>query len=83
MWIWIVKFVMGLLRWFIINYIAKPLVELAIIQPMSEMLLGEAPVGGVLEDAIEADVELGEAPMDGVLEDAVEADAERVANDIV
>ena len=52
------KFFMGLLRWCIIHYIAKPLVEWAVIKPISEMLLGEVPVdGGVLEDAIEADVE--------------------------
>ena len=60
MWTWLVKFLMGLLRWCIITYIAKPLVEWAVIKPISEMLLGEVPVdGGVLEDAIEADVEDG------------------------
>ena len=48
----------GLLRWCIIHYIAKPLVEWAVIKPISEMLLGEVPIdGGVLEDVIEADVE--------------------------
>ena len=58
MWTWLVKFLMGLLRWCIINYIAKPFVEWAVIKPISEMLLGEVPLdGGVLKNAIEADVE--------------------------
>ena len=40
------------------HYITKPLVEWAVIRPLTEMLLGEIPVdGGVLEDVIEADVE--------------------------
>ena len=40
------------------HYITKLLVEWAVIRPLTEMLLGEIPVdGGVLEDAIEADVE--------------------------
>ena len=58
MWTWFVNFLMGLLRWCIITYIAKPFVEWAVIKPILEMLLGDIPVyGGVLEDAIEADVE--------------------------
>ena len=39
------------------HYITK-LVEWAVIRPLTEMLLNDIPVdGGVLEDAIEADVE--------------------------
>ena len=59
MWTWLVNCLMGLLRWGIITYIAKPLVEWAIIKPISEMLLGGSPVDaieGAIEDAIEADV---------------------------
>ena len=58
MWALVVRLLMQLLRWCIMHYITKPLVEWAVIRPLSEMLLGEIPVdGGVLEDAIEADVE--------------------------
>ena len=58
MWTWLVKFIMGLLRWCIITYIAKPLVEWAVIRPLSEMPLEEVTIDrGVLEDAIEGDVE--------------------------
>ena len=40
------------------HYIAKPLIEWAVIRPLSKLLLGEVAVDGdVLEDVMEADVE--------------------------
>ena len=83
MWVWIVKFLIELVRWFIVTCILKPLVERTIVRPLSEMLLGGATVDGVFEDAMEVDAELGGVPVDGVVEDAVEEDAEREADDIV
>ena len=83
MWVWIEKFLIGLVRWFIINCILKPLVERTIVRPLSEMLLGGATVDGVFEDAMEADAELGGAPVDGVVEGAVEENAEREADDFI
>ena len=56
MWTWLVNFLMGLLRWVIITYIAKLIVDWAIIKPISDMLLGGSPVDvieGAIEDAIE------------------------------
>ena len=76
MWTWLVNFLMGLLRWGIITYIAKPLVESAIIKPISEMLLGGSPVDAIedtIADAIEDAIE-------DVIEDAIEADAGSVVN---
>ena len=57
MWALVVRVLMQLLRWCIMHYITK-LVEWAVIRPLTEMLQGVIPIdGGVLEDAIEADVE--------------------------
>ena len=56
MWSWLVNFLMGLLRWGIITYVAKPFVDWVIIKPISDMLLGGSPVDvieGAIEDAIE------------------------------
>ena len=58
MWALVVRVLMQLLRWCIMHYITKPLVEWAVIRPLSEMLLGEISVdGAVFEDVMEADAE--------------------------
>ena len=56
MWTWLVNFLTGLLRWIIITYLAKPFVDWAIINPITDMLLGGSPVDVIevaIEDAIE------------------------------
>ena len=83
MWVYIVKFLIGFVRLFIISCIIKPLVERIIVRPLYEIMLGGAGVGGVSEDMMEVDAELGEVPVGGVTEDAVEEDAEEDGNNIV
>ena len=83
MWVYIVKLLIGFVRWFIISCIVKPLVERTIVRPLYEIMLGGAAVGGVFEDTMEVDAELGEAPVGGVTEDAVEEDAEEDGDNIV
>ena len=56
MWTWLVNFLMGLLRWVIIMYLAKPCVDWVIINPITDMLLGGSPVD-VIEGAIENAIE--------------------------
>ena len=48
------------------HYIAKPLIEWAVIRPLSKMLLGEVTDDGdMLEDVMKADVEdLAEASIE-------------------
>ena len=56
MWTWLVNFLTGLLRWIIITYLVKPFVDWAIINPITDTLLGGSPVDvieGAIEDAIE------------------------------
>ena len=60
-----VNFLTGLLRWIIITYLFKPVVDWAIINPLSDVLQGGSPVdvvNGVIESAI-----------DNAIEDAVDA----------
>ena len=56
MWTRLVNFLIGLLRWIIITYLAKPFVDWAIINPITDMLLGGSPVD-VIEGAIENAIE--------------------------
>ena len=56
MWTWLVNFLMGLLRWIIITYLAKPFVDWVIINPITDTLLGGSPVD-VIEGAIENAIE--------------------------
>ena len=65
MWTWLVNFLMGLLRWIIITYLAKPFVDWVIINPITDTLLGGSPVD-VIEGAIESAIE-------SVIEDAIDA----------
>ena len=53
---WLVNFLTGLLRWIIITYLIKPFVDWAIINPISDTLLGGSPVD-VIEGAIENAIE--------------------------
>ena len=66
MWTWLVNFLMGLLRWIIITYLAKPFVDWVIINPITDTLLGGSPVDvieGAIENAIEdaVDASVGSA----------------------
>ena len=65
-----VNFLTGLLRWIIITYLFKPVVDWVIINPLSEVLQGGSPVN-VIEGSIEGAIE-------SVFEDAVDASAEIV-----
>ena len=56
MWTWLVNFLTGLLRWIIITYLVKPFVDWAIINPITDTLLGGSPVD-VIEGAIENAIE--------------------------
>ena len=60
-----VNFLTGLLRWIIITYLFKPVVDWVIINPLSEVLQGGSPVN-VIEGSIEGANE-------SVFEDAVDA----------
>ena len=60
-----VNFLTGLLRWIIITYLFKPVVDWVIINPLSEVLQGGSPVN-VIEGSIEGAIE-------SVFEDAVDA----------
>ena len=60
-----VNFLTGLLRWIIITYLFKPVVDWVIINPLSEVLQGGSPVD-VIEGSIEGAIE-------SVFEDAVDA----------
>ena len=60
-----VNFLTGLLRWIIITYLFKPVVNWVIINPLSEVLQGGSPVN-VIEGSIEGAIE-------SVFEDAVDA----------
>ena len=62
-----VNFLTGLLRWIIITYLFKPVVDWVIINPLSEVLQGGSPVN-VIEGSIEGAIE-------SVFEDAVDASA--------
>ena len=62
---WLVNFLTGLLRWIIITYRIKPFVDWAIIDPISDALLGGSPVD-VIEGAIESAIE-------SIIEDAIDA----------
>ena len=53
---WLVNFLTGLLCWIIITYRIKPFVDWAIIDPISDALLGGSPVD-VIEGAIENAIE--------------------------
>ena len=53
---WLVNFLTGLLRWIIITFLIKPFVDWAIIDPISDALLGGSPVD-VIEGAIENTIE--------------------------
>ena len=65
-----INFLTGLLRWIIITYQFKPVVDWVIINPLSEVLQGGSPVN-VIEGSIEGAIE-------SVFEDAVDASAEIV-----
>ena len=60
-----VNFLTGLLRWIIITYLIKPVVDWAIINPLSDVLQGGSPVD-VIDGAIESAIE-------NAIEDAVDA----------
>ena len=60
-----VNFLTGLLRWIIITYLFKPVVDWAIINPLSDVLQGGSPVD-VIEGSIEGAIE-------SVFEDAIDA----------
>ena len=60
-----VNFLTGLLRWIIITYLFKPVVDWVIINPLSDVLQGGSPVD-VIEGSIEGAIE-------SVFEDAVDA----------
>ena len=61
---WLVNFLTGLLRWIIITYLIKPVVDWAIINPLADVLQGGSPVD-VVNGAIESAI-------DDVTEDAVD-----------
>ena len=67
---WLVNFLTGLLRWIIITYLIKPVVDWAIINPLADVLQGGSPVD-VVNGAIESAI-------DDVTEDAVDASVEVV-----
>ena len=55
-----VNFLTGLLRWIIITYLFKPVVDWVIINPLSDVLQGGSPVDvvdGVIESVIENTIE--------------------------
>ena len=60
-----INFLTGLLRWIIITYLFKPVIDWVIINPLSEVLQGGSPVN-VIEGSIEGAIE-------SVFEDAVDA----------
>ena len=60
-----INFLTGLLRWIIITYLFKPVLDWVIIDPLMEVLQGESPVN-VIEGFIEGAIE-------SVFEDAVDA----------
>ena len=60
----LVNFLTGLLRWIILTYLIKPVVDWAIINPLSDVLQGGSPVD-VIEGAIDSAIE-------SVIEDAVD-----------
>ena len=62
-----INFLTGLLRWIIITYLFKPVLDWVIIDPLTEVLQGESPVN-VIEGFIEGAIE-------SVCEDAVDASA--------
>ena len=62
-----INFLTGLLRWIIITYLFKPVLDWVIINPLTEVLQGESPVN-VIEGFIEGAIE-------SVCEDAVDASA--------
>ena len=65
---WLVNFLTGLLRWIIITYLIKPVVDWAIINPLADVLQGGSPVD-VVNGAIESAI-------DNVIEAAVDASVE-------
>ena len=62
-----INFLTGLLRWIIITYLFKPVLDWVIINPLTEVLQGESPVN-IIEGFIEGAIE-------SVSEDAVDASA--------
>ena len=60
-----INFLTGLLRWIIITYLFKPVIDWVIINPLTEVLQGGSPVN-VIEGSIEGAIE-------SVFEDAVDA----------
>ena len=60
----LVNFLTGLLRWIILTYLIKPVVDWAIINPLLDVLQGVSPVD-VIEGAIDSAIE-------SVIEDAVD-----------
>ena len=62
-----INFLTGLLRWIIITYLFKPLIDWVIINPLTEVFQGGSPVN-VIEGSIECAIE-------SVFEDAVDASA--------
>ena len=62
-----INFLTGLLRWIIITYLFKPVLDWVIINPLTEVLQGGSPVN-VIEGSIEGAIE-------SVFEDAVDASA--------
>ena len=70
-----INFLTGLLRWIIITYLFKPVLDWVIINPLTEVLQGESPVN-VIEGFIEGAIE-------SVCEDALDASAVASAVDSV
>ena len=70
-----VNFLTGLLRWIIITYLFKPVIDWVIINPLSEVLQGGSPVN-VIEGYIEGAIK-------SVREDTVDASAIASAVDSV
>ena len=69
----LVNFLTGLLRWIIITYLIKPVVDWAIINPLSDVLQGGAPVDvieGSIESAIESVIEYAVDASVGVVDSA-------------
>ena len=62
-----INFLTRLLRWIIITYLFKPVLDWVIINPLTEVLQGESPVN-IIEGFIEGAIK-------SVCEDAVDASA--------
>ena len=54
----LVQFLMHLLRWCLMQFVAKPMIEWMIIRPLSRLLLDDGDSDGVMiGEVVEADIE--------------------------